>query len=74
MPAISGPTIAVVANPNNPETKLLLVMGRTPEWSCSAAADPRWRLGSSALTGQTQVVGNPDHPVAQGVSTRRAGS
>jgi cellulose synthase (UDP-forming) len=60
LPAISGPTIAMVTNPNNSETKLLLVLGRTPE-ELSAAAQTL-ALGSVALTGDTQVVGTPQVP------------
>jgi cellulose synthase (UDP-forming) len=60
LPDINGPTISVITNPNNSETKLLLVMGRTPE-ELQAAADTL-SLGSVALTGQTQVVGTPDIP------------
>jgi len=60
MPALTGPTISVIANPNDPEGKLLLVMGRTPEELRSAAET--LSLGSAALTGQTQVVGTPTIP------------
>ena len=60
MPSISGPTIAVVSNPNNAENKLLLVMGRNAD-ELKAAAETL-ALGSTALTGQTQVVGTPDIP------------
>ncbi|HEX3881728.1 MAG TPA: UDP-forming cellulose synthase catalytic subunit [Stellaceae bacterium] len=60
IPALNGPSISVIANPNNPETKLLLVMGRTPEELKSAAET--LALGSAALTGQTQVVGAPTVP------------
>lgn len=60
LPALSGPTISVITNPNNPEAKLLLVMGRTPT-ELRAAADTL-SLGSATLTGQTQVVGIPTIP------------
>jgi len=60
LPAINGPTIAIVANPNNSENKLLLVMGRNAD-ELRAAADTL-ALGAPALTGDTQVVGNPDIP------------
>ena len=63
VPDISGPTISVVANPNNAEAKLLLVMGRTPEEL--AAAAQTLAMGSVALTGQTQVVSAPDIPERQ---------
>ncbi len=60
IPALTGPTISVVTNPNNPEAKLLLVMGRTPE-ELKAAAETL-SLGSATLTGQTQLVGAPTVP------------
>jgi cellulose synthase (UDP-forming) len=60
IPALTGPTISVITNPNNPEAKLLLVMGRTPE-ELRAAAETL-SLGSAALTGQTQLVGAPTVP------------
>jgi cellulose synthase (UDP-forming) len=60
LPDITGPTISVIANPNNPESKLLLVMGRNAD-DLRAAAQTLAR-GASALTGQTQVVGTPDIP------------
>jgi cellulose synthase (UDP-forming) len=60
LPAINGPTVAIVTNPNNSENKLLLVLGRNAD-ELRAAADTL-ALGASALTGDTQVVGNPDIP------------
>ncbi|HTZ35082.1 MAG TPA: cellulose biosynthesis cyclic di-GMP-binding regulatory protein BcsB, partial [Stellaceae bacterium] len=69
MPAINGPTIAVVSNPNNAENKLLLVMGRNAD-ELRAAADTL-ALGASALTGQTQVVGNPDIPARKAYDAPR---
>jgi cellulose synthase (UDP-forming) len=60
LPDINGPTIAVVTNPNNPEAKLLLVMGRNADELRAAAST--LALGSNALSGQTQVAGNPDIP------------
>ncbi|HEX3864798.1 MAG TPA: UDP-forming cellulose synthase catalytic subunit [Stellaceae bacterium] len=69
MPSISGPTISVVPNPGNPESKLLLVMGRTPEELTAAAQT--LALGSVALTGQTQVVGMPDVPTRQAYDAPR---
>lgn len=60
LPDLNGPTISVVSNPNNPEAKLLLVMGRTPQEL--AAAAQTLALGSVALSGQTQVVGAPQIP------------
>ncbi|HTW54678.1 MAG TPA: UDP-forming cellulose synthase catalytic subunit [Stellaceae bacterium] len=60
LPDITGPTIAVVTNPNNSEAKLLLVMGRDAK-ELAAAADTL-TLGARALSGETQVVGAPDIP------------
>ena len=60
LPTIGGPTISIMTNPNNPENKLLLVMGRNAE-ELRAAADTL-ALGASALTGDTQVVGTPEIP------------
>ena len=60
LPDITGPTVAVVTNPNNSEAKLLLVLGRNPD-ELRAAADTL-TLGSRALSGQTQIVGAPDIP------------
>src|SRR5215469_7896804 len=60
LPDINGPTIAVVTNPNNSEAKLLLVMGRNADELRAAAST--LALGANALSGQTQVAGNPDIP------------
>ena len=54
---VDGPTISVITNPNNPEAKLLLVLGRSPEELTAAART--LSLGSIALTGETQIVGTP---------------
>ena len=59
----------MVANPDNPEAKLLLVMGRTPQ-ELSAAAQTL-ALGSVALSGQTQVVGAPEIPERQAYDAPR---
>jgi cellulose synthase (UDP-forming) len=56
-------------NPGNPESKLLLVMGRTPQ-ELSAAAQTL-ALGSVALSGSTQVVGAPDIPERQAYDAPR---
>ncbi|HWK44883.1 MAG TPA: UDP-forming cellulose synthase catalytic subunit [Stellaceae bacterium] len=57
LPRIDGPTLAVIANPNSTMGKLLLVMGRTPEELRVAAQT--LTLGSTALSGQSSVVGTP---------------
>ena len=69
LPDITGPTIAVIANPNNAEAKLLLVLGRDAK-ELAAAADTL-TLGAQALSGQTQVVGDPDIPARKPYDARR---
>jgi cellulose synthase (UDP-forming) len=69
LPAITGPTIAVVANPNNAESKLLLVLGRNADELRAAAST--LSLGSTALTGQTQVVGVPTIPARKAYDAPR---
>jgi len=54
IPAISGPTLTIVANPANPKTKLLLVLGRdNSELKIAAQA---LTLGNSVLSGPTAVI------------------
>src|SRR3984957_2075581 len=60
LPKINGPTLAMVNNPANSEAKLLLVMGRDAK-ELAAAADTL-SIGATALSGPTQLVGNPDIP------------
>ncbi|MBV9829620.1 MAG: cellulose biosynthesis cyclic di-GMP-binding regulatory protein BcsB [Alphaproteobacteria bacterium] len=69
IPNIDGPTISVVPNPSNPEGKLLLVMGRTPEEL--AAAAQTLALGAATLSGQTQVVAAPEVPARQAYDAPR---
>lgn len=69
LPNVDGPTISVMPNPNNPEAKLLLVMGRTPQELTAAAQT--LALGSVALSGQTQVVGAPNIPQRQAYDAPR---
>ncbi|HXC29553.1 MAG TPA: UDP-forming cellulose synthase catalytic subunit [Stellaceae bacterium] len=69
LPDITGPTVAVVANPNNPETKLLLVLGRNPD-DLRAAAETL-TLGSRALSGPTQTVGAPEIPARKAYDAPR---
>ncbi len=69
LPSLSGPTISVVPNPGNPESKLLLVMGRTPEELTIAAQT--LALGSVALSGETQVVGAPNIPARKAYDAPR---
>ncbi len=69
LPAINGPTIAIVANPNNPEAKLLLVMGRNADELRAAAST--LAVGATALNGATQVVGTPDIPARKAYDAPR---
>jgi len=69
VPNIEGPTISVIPNPNNPEAKLLLVMGRTPEELGAAAAT--LALSSGTLSGPTQVVSAPVIPERQAYDAPR---
>lgn len=48
LPAVAGPTIAVTANPNDPDSKLLLVLGRN---------DAELRTAATALTLRTPLSG-----------------
>ncbi len=69
LPPITGPTIAVVANPNNSESKLLLILGRNADELRAAAGT--LALGATALSGQTQVVGTPDIPARKAYDAPR---
>jgi len=53
-PPVKAPTVAVVANPNQPERKLLLVLGRDDK-DLKLAADALV-LGQAAMTGQQVTV------------------
>lgn len=54
LPPIQGPTIAMIAQPNDPRGRLLLVMGRdATELKTAASA---LALGQISLTGQSTVV------------------
>lgn len=58
LPAIDGPTIAVVANPRDPGAKLLLVMGRDgAELKTAARA---LTLGARALSGPSVTIRKVD--------------
>ena len=55
LPALAGPTLSVVAHPQDPRSKLLLVMGRDlAEVKVAAAA---LSVGTSALSGPTATIG-----------------
>lgn len=51
---VNGPTLAIVANPNDPEGKLLLVLGRDGKDLKQAAA--ALALGSQTLAGQSAAI------------------
>ncbi len=58
LPPINGPTLAVVANPNDPAGSLLVVAGRTgPELVAAATART---FGHRALGGETAAVTMPE--------------
>lgn len=53
-PAVNGPTVSIVPNPNDPNGKLLLVSGRdSKELKLAAAA---LATGSQTLSGQTATI------------------
>lgn len=60
LPAIQGPTLAVVDHPRDATYKLLLVMGRNPAELHSAAA--ALAVNSRAFTGSTATVSNFQQP------------
>ncbi|MDE1172394.1 MAG: cellulose biosynthesis cyclic di-GMP-binding regulatory protein BcsB [Parvibaculaceae bacterium] len=57
LPNITGPTVAMVTNPFNAWGKLLLVLGRNADELRAAAYT--LSVGSTAMTGAVQSVGNP---------------
>ena len=63
LPAINGPTVAVVANPNDAAASLLVVTGRTGAEAIGAAA--ALVLGNRTLGGQSATVAPPDVPRRQ---------
>lgn len=52
--ALTGPTVSIIANPNDPLGKLLLIQGRTPAELKTAAASVA--LGSPTLSGATATI------------------
>ncbi|MDM0020207.1 cellulose biosynthesis cyclic di-GMP-binding regulatory protein BcsB [Variovorax saccharolyticus] len=60
LPAIQGPTLAVVDHPRDATYKLLLVMGRNPAELRTAAA--ALAVNSRAFTGTTASLGNFQEP------------
>jgi len=63
MPAINGPTVAVIANPNDPLSSLLVIAGRTGDEAATAAT--ALTVGSRALGGDRASVQMPDLPARQ---------
>ncbi len=60
LPPLNGPTLAVVPNPNDPASSLLVIAGRTgPE---AVAAATALTLGSRTLSGDASTVAAPDVP------------
>jgi cellulose synthase (UDP-forming) len=57
LPAISGPTLAVVANPRDPSSALLLVLGRDPGEMRDAALT--LAVGAKGLAGSIAALGAP---------------
>jgi cellulose synthase (UDP-forming) len=57
LPAINGPTLAVVANPRDPSSALLLVLGRDPAELRDAALT--LAVGAKGLAGPVAVLGAP---------------
>lgn len=56
LPAITGPTLTIMANPANPKTKLLLVLGRdVAEMKVAVQA---LTMGQMAFSGETAVIKN----------------
>lgn len=63
LPAISGPTLSIVANPANPASKLLLVLGRDAAELKIAAQS--LVLGNQAMAGPTAIITNFKEPQAR---------
>ena len=60
LPPLNGPTLAVVPNPNDPNSSLLVIAGRTGAEAISAATS--LTLGSRTLSGDASTVVGPDVP------------
>jgi len=56
LPSVSGPTLAITANPNDPAGKLLWVMGRDPQEIKLAAI--ALVTGANTLSGQAATIQN----------------
>ncbi len=60
LPPLNGPTLAVVPNPNDPSSSLLVIAGRTGAEAVAAATS--LTLGSRTLSGDASTVSLPDVP------------
>jgi cellulose synthase (UDP-forming) len=60
LPPLNGPTLAVVPNPNDPTSSLLVIAGRTGAETVAAATS--LTLGSRTLSGDASTVVVPDVP------------
>ena len=60
LPPLNGPTLAVVPNPNDPNSSLLVIAGRTGPEAIAAATS--LTLGSRTLSGDASTVVVPDVP------------
>ena len=60
LPPLNGPTLAVVPNPNDPTSSLLVIAGRTGQEAIAAATS--LTLGSRTLSGDASTVVTPDVP------------
>ena len=60
LPPLNGPTLAVVPNPNDPSSSLLVIAGRNGSEAVAAAAS--LTLGSRTLSGDASTVALPDVP------------
>ena len=58
LPPLNGPTLAVVPNPNDPNSSLLVIAGRTGQEAVAAATT--LTLGSRTLSGDASTVVVPD--------------
>lgn len=63
LPRMDGPTLALVANPNDPNGLLLVIGGRTAAEAVTAAQ--ALAVGKEALAGEVAVVSAPDLPARQ---------
>ena len=63
IPPLTGPTLAIIANPRDPNGKLLLVMGRDGQELKSAAA--ALAVAGKSLSGQRLVLAQSAQPAAR---------